>query len=331
MFNIDFKSDSSKLIAAFLAVYLIWGSTYLAIRFGLESLPPFLMSGSRYLIAGALIYLYAWKNGAGHPTRGQWLRATVIGLLLFVMGNGGIVLAAQTIPSGLVSLMVATVPIYVVLLDWWKAGKAPSHFTSAGLIVGVLGMVLLLGPSKIGGATSVDPVGIVWAMLASLAWAVGSLYARHADLPKSQLQSAGMQTVTAGAIMMLISAGIGETSGFNIAEVSTKSWLSLLYLIVFGSIVGFTAYVYMLKAASPTRVSTYAYVNPVVAVFLGWALAGEAVTSQTIMASAVILCAVWLITRPSKTKLQPIKLEARRHESIKLEPMLLAQKVVSKR
>jgi drug/metabolite transporter (DMT)-like permease len=152
-------------------------------------------------------------------------------------------------------------------------------------------------------------------MLASLAWAVGSLYARHADLPKSQLQAAGMQTVTAGAIMMLISAGIGETSGFNIAEVSTKSWLSLLYLIVFGSIVGFTAYVYMLKSASPTRVSTYAYVNPVVAVFLGWALAGEAVTSQTIMASAVILCAVWLITRPSKTKLQTIAVPSRRAEA----------------
>ncbi|MFA7340043.1 MAG: drug/metabolite exporter YedA [Candidatus Obscuribacterales bacterium] len=315
MFNIDFKSDSAKLVAAFLAVYLIWGSTYLAIRFGLESLPPFLMSGSRYLIAGALIYLYAWKKGAGHPSRAQWLRATIIGVLLFVLGNGGIVLAAQSIPSGLVSLMVATVPIYVVLLDWWKGGKAPSHFTGAGLAVGVLGMVLLLGPSKIGGATSVDPVGIVWAMLASLAWAVGSLYARHADLPKSQLQSAGMQTVTAGAIMMLISAGIGETSGFNIAEVSTKSWLSLLYLIVFGSIVGFTAYVYMLKSASPTRVSTYAYVNPVVAVFLGWALAGEAVTSQTIMASGVILCAVWLITRPSKPKLQAIAVPSRRAEA----------------
>ncbi len=331
MFNIDFKSDSAKLVAAFLAVYLIWGSTYLAIRFGLESLPPFLMSGSRYLIAGALIYLYAWKTGAGHPSRAQWIRATIIGVLLFVIGNGGIVLAAQSIPSGLVSLMVATVPIYVVLLDWWKGGKTPSYFTSAGLVVGVLGMVLLLGPSKIGGATSVDPVGIVWAMLASLAWAVGSLYARHADLPKSQLQAAGMQTVTAGAIMMLISTGIGETSSFNIAEVSAKSWLSLLYLIVFGSIVGFTAYVYMLKAASPTRVSTYAYVNPVVAVFLGWALAGEAVTAQTIMASAVILCAVWLITRPSKIKLQPATLRAQKFESRKPERSSLAQKVTSQR
>lgn len=317
MFNIDLKSDSSKLIAAFLAVYLIWGSTYLAIRFGLESLPPFLMSGTRYLIAGALIYLYAWKKGAGHPTKGQWLRATIIGVLLFVLGNGGIVLAAQSIPSGLVSLMVATVPIYIVLLDWWKGGKTPSHFTGAGLVVGVLGMILLLGPSKIGGTTSVDPVGIVWAMLASLAWAIGSLYARHADLPKSQLQAASMETVTAGAIMILISACIGETNGFNIAEVTAKSWLSLLYLIVFGSIVGFTAYVYMLKAASPTRVSTYAYVNPVVAVFLGWALAGEAVTSQTIMASAVILCAVWLITRPSKANLQPVPVRTRELETAK--------------
>lgn len=303
MYKVDLKSESSKLVAAFLAVYLIWGSTYLAIKFGLESLPPFLMSGTRYLIAGALIYLYAWKKGCAHPTRAQWLRATLIGVLLFVVGNGGVVLAATSIPSGLVSLMVASVPIYIVLLEWIKpGGKAPGRFTAAGLVVGILGMVLLLGPSKIGGAASIDPVGVIWAMLASLGWAIGSLYARHAALPESQLQSASMQTVTAGAIMLLISMGIGETSTFSITQVTAKSLISLLYLIVFGSIVGFTAYMYMLKAASPTKVSTHAYVNPVVAVFLGWALAGEAVTQQTMVASAVILCAVWLISRPSKVK-----------------------------
>lgn len=303
MFKLDIRSPKAKLIAAFIAVYLIWGSTYLAIRFGLEGLPPFLMSGTRYLIAGAILYLYATRNGVKHPTAMEWLRATVIGILLFVVGNGGVVIAAATIPSGLVSLMVATVPIYIVLLQWAApGGKRPGRFTAAGLAVGVLGMVLLLGPNKLGGSTAVDPAGIIWVMLASLGWAAGSLYARHARLPASQLQSAGMQTAAGGAVMLLISFVLGEHHGFNMAAVSLKSWLAFIYLIVFGSIIAFTAYLYMIKTASPTRVSTYAYVNPLVAVFLGWSLAGETVTAQTILASAVILCAVWLITRPNIIK-----------------------------
>ncbi len=301
MFNIDFKSENVRLIAAFTAVYLIWGSTYLAIRFGLEGLPPFLMSGARYLIAGAVLYLYATRNGIRHPTAGQWFRAAVIGILLFVIGNGGVVIAAATIPSGLVSLMVAAMPIYVVLMQWLRPGGiVPGRFTIAGLVVGVVGMILLLGPGKGPDSAPIDPVGVIWVTLASLGWAAGSLYARHAKLPESQLQSAGMQTATGGVIMLLISLALGEHNGFQLAAVSLKSWLAFIYLIIFGSIVAFTAYLYMIKKASPTRVSSYAYVNPVVAVFLGWALAGEAVTAQTIVASAVILCAVWLITRPKK-------------------------------
>ncbi len=301
MFNIDLKSDKVRLFAAFTAVYLIWGSTYLAIRFGLECLPPFLMSGARYLIAGAVLYLYATRNGVKHPTAGQWFRASIIGVLLFVLGNGGVVIAAATIPSGLVSLMVAAMPIYVVLMQWLRPGGiVPGRFTVAGLMVGVIGMALLLGPGHGSSSAPIDYVGVLWVTLASLGWAAGSLYARSAKLPESQLQSAGMQTASGGAIMLLISLALGEHNGFQIAEVSTKSWLAFVYLIVFGSIVAFTAYLYMIKNAAPTRVSSYAYVNPVVAVFLGWALAGEAVTGQTIIASAVILCAVWLITRPKK-------------------------------
>lgn len=292
-------SERNKLIAAFAAVYLIWGSTYLAIRFGLESLPPFLMSGIRYFVAGAFICAFARYRGAKGATGGQWLRASLIGFLLFVVGTGGIVVAEKTLPSGLVSLMVATVPIYIILMEWLRpGGRAPGALTILGVIVGVAGMVILIGPTRLDGSFA----GILCVLIASFSWAIGSLYARSADLPTSKLLASGMETLAAGVIMLVLSLCQGELSGLSLAMVSLKSLAAVTYLTVFGSIVGFSAYVYMLKNASPTHVSTYAYVNPLVAVFLGWALGGETVSGRTILASAVILLAVYLISRP-----QPVR------------------------
>lgn len=304
----DKKSQTYKVVAAFAAVYLIWGSTYLAARFGLESLPPFLMSGVRYLTAGGLLYFFARLRGASAPTLGQWGRATIIGFLLFVIGSGGVVLAQQWISSGMASLMVTTVPIFVVLIDWLRpGGNAPSKRIMLGLLAGMAGMGLLLSPGQ--GTAAVNLTGVAWVMLASLCWAAGSLYARTADLPQSKLQIAAMETLSAGLILLVISMVLGETNDFQLNQITLKSLCSLLYLIVFGSIIGFSAYVYLLKEASPSRVSTHAYVNPLVAVFLGWLLAGEKVTAQTLMAAAVIMCAVYLISRPSARKMvaQPVR------------------------
>lgn len=300
----DTKTNTYKVVAAFAAVYLIWGSTFLAARFGLESLPPFLMSGMRYLTAGVLLYCYAKLRGAQSPTAAQWLRATIIGFLLFVIGGGGVVVAQQWISSGMASLLATTVPIFVVLIDWLRpGGSAPSRRIILGLAAGITGMGMLLSPGQSG---AVNLTGVAWIMLASLCWAAGSLYARQADLPKSKLLVAGMETLSAGAIMLVISTLCGETSGFELSQVTLKSLCSLLYLIVFGSIIGFSAYVFLLKETSPSRVSTHAYVNPVVAVFLGWLLAGEKVTVQTLSASVVIMLAVYLISRPGKSKSGPV-------------------------
>lgn len=292
-------SERNKLIFAFAAVYLIWGSTYLAIRFGLETLPPFLMSGIRYFVAGLFICAFARLRGAKGATYAQWVRASLIGFLLFVVGTGGIVVAEKSLPSGLVSLMVATVPIYVILMEWLRpGGRNPGALTLLGVIVGIAGMIILIGPTSFAGSFA----GISCVLLASFSWAIGSLYARGADLPSSKLLAAGMETVSAGVIMLVLSAFMGELRDLSLELVSLKSLAAVTYLIVFGSILGFSAYVYMLKKASPTHVSTYAYVNPLVAVFLGWALGGETVSGRTIVASMVILFAVYLISRPQRIK-----------------------------
>jgi drug/metabolite transporter (DMT)-like permease len=302
MFNLTSQEGGTKLVASFLAVYLLWGSAFLAIRFSLSSFPPLLMAGLRFFIAGVVLYLWARICGSGGATGRQWLKTVIIGFLLFAIGNGGIVLAAVFLPSGLVSLMVAAIPVYLVLLDWLLTRKIPGVFALVGLVAGALGMVLLFGPSIISGGNSVPPLGMILAIIAPLAWVLGSLYTRHADLPQSQLQVAGMEMFAGGVILLVTSFFWGETAGFYFEEVTVKSWLALLYLIVFCSIVGFSSYIYILKAATPVRVATYAYVNPVVALFLGWLVVGEIASTQTILGSAVLLCAVCLLSRSSKTK-----------------------------
>jgi drug/metabolite transporter (DMT)-like permease len=284
------------LVAAFAAVYIIWGSTYLAIRFAIETLPPLLMAGVRFLIAGGALYLWVRWRGTGRPEPRHWLGATVVGGLLLLGGNGGVVWAEQTVPSGLAALMVATVPLWMVLIDWWRpGGTQPARIVLLGVMIGLVGMVLLVDLEETRSG-AVHGVGALVLILASLSWATGSLYSRRANLPRSPFLATAMEMVMGGVLLTAAGLARGELGSFDPARVSGRSVAAVVYLIIFGSIIAFTAYVWLLRVVPPAKAGTYAYVNPVVAVALGWALAGEAVTWRTVIAAAIIILAVVLIT-----------------------------------
>ncbi len=282
--------------AALLAVYFFWGGTYLAMRFAVETLPPFTLAGIRFVTAGGLLYCWQLAQGAERPTAGHWKGAAVVGVLMLTGGNGGVVWAEQTVPSGLAAIIVATVPLWMAVLAWlWQGGDRPGGLVAGGLALGFAGTVLLVGNA--GGAADVPWTGYAVLLGAAAAWAAGSLYSRVAPLPAAPLTAIALQMLTGGAGCLLLGLAAGEWSGLTVAQVSLRSALSLGYLIVFGSLVGFSAYIWLLKAADPVLVSTYAYVNPVVAVALGWLLAGERLTGKDAAAAALIVLAVVVITR----------------------------------
>jgi len=286
----------ARLLIAFAAVYIIWGSTYLAIRWAIETMPTFLMAGVRFLVAGAVLYIWGRWRGAPRPTLANWRDAAIIGGLLLLGGNGGVVWAEQYVASGLTALLVATEPLWVILLDWARpGGTRPTAGELLGLVLGFGGVVLLIGPTSVGGA-HVDPVGGLVLIGATLSWAVGSLYSRGAKLPRAPFLTTGMNMLAGGALLTLVGTMSGQWGAVDVVAMSLKSWLALLYLTVFGAIVGFTAYLWILREATLATASTYAYVNPVVAVFLGWALAGEAITPRIVAAAAVIVGSVVIIT-----------------------------------
>ncbi|HEU0012162.1 MAG TPA: drug/metabolite exporter YedA [Longimicrobium sp.] len=289
--------STAKVVAAFAAVYVIWGSTYLAILFAIETLPPLLMAGVRFLAAGAVLYAFLRLRGQPAPERRHWRSALVIGGLLLLCGNGGVVLAERTVPSGVAALLVAMVPLWMVLLDWLRTGGVkPAKRTWVGLLVGFAGMVLLVGPGELAGGGAVDPLGAGLVMLGSVAWAFGSIYSRRAPLPSSPFVATAMEMMSGGALLLVAGLLRGEAAGLDPAEFSGRSLLAWGYLAVFGSLIAFSAYIWLLGVSTPARVSTYAYVNPLVAVFLGWAMAGEPVTARVLGAAAVIILAVAVIT-----------------------------------
>ena len=294
-----------QLVLAFASVYIIWGSTYLAIKFAIETIPPFLMAGVRFIISGLILYGWARMKGAPRPTRIHWKSAAVVGVLLLLGGNGGVVWAEQRVASGVAALIVAIVPVWIALMEWKSpGGKKPGWQVSAGLVAGTVGLLLLASPGASLGA-HVDLIGAAVLVFATLSWATGSIKAKHSPLPESPLLSTGMEMLMGGAALVLAGVLTGEVGQVNFAAMSNKSLLSLLYLTTFGSLVGFTAYIWLLRVGSPTRAATYAYVNPVVAVFLGWLLAGEAITPRTILATLVIVGGVVLITSARPRKPQP--------------------------
>lgn len=285
-----------KVIAAFAAVYLIWGSTYLAIRFAIETIPPHLMASARFLVAGAILYAWARYRGAPRPSFANWRAAAIVGGLLLLGGNGAVVWAETRVPSGVTSLLVATVPIWMALIETVRSGgRRPAGPVLGGLFLGLVGLALLLAPGKLAGR--VDLLGAGALLLGSFSWAFGSLLSRTANLPKSGFLAAAMEMIAGGVWLLLFGLVTGQAGQLTLAALSTKSLVSLAYLIVFGSLVGFTAYIWLLGATTAARVSTYAYVNPVVAVLLGWAFAREPITLRTALAAAVIVGAVALIIR----------------------------------
>jgi drug/metabolite transporter (DMT)-like permease len=288
---------------ALLIVYVVWGSTYLAIREAIDTIPPFLMASVRFLIAGGLLYVIAIRRGdrAGdRPGWPQWRSAIIIGGLLLACGNGGVSWVEQHVPSGATALLIATIPLWMVVIGAAAFRERVGALETVGVAVGFGGVALLAlaGGSGDGGG-ALNTAGVVVALFAASCWATGSLYARRAPLPSRPLVSTAMQMLTGGVILAGVSAVTGEFGRVDFSAISTKSLLGLAYLIVFGSLIAFTAYVWLLQNARLSLVATYPYVNPVVAVFLGWAFLGEAVTPITLVAGAIVVIAVALIVTAS--------------------------------
>jgi drug/metabolite transporter (DMT)-like permease len=286
--------------AALIAVYIVWGSTYLAIRFAVESLPPFSMAGVRFVLAGAA--LYAWRRARGDvaPSRREWRAAATVGVLLLVGGNGGVVWAEQRVASGVVALLATTVPLWMVLIDTVRpGGRRPEWRAVVGVAMGFAGVVVLIQPTSfrsVSQARDVDLVGAAVVMSGMFLWSNGSLYGRSAPLPSSPLLATGMEMLAGGAGLLLLGGLAGEWGRVNPAAFSARSLWAWAYLIVCGSWVGFTAYTWLLRVAPTPLVSTYAYVNPLVAILLGHLLAGESLTARVLIAAAVIVGSVAWIT-----------------------------------
>jgi len=287
---------TTLVIVAFGAVYIVWGSTYLAIRVGIESFPPFILAGLRHLTAGLVLYPFVRRKAGTRPTAANWQAATIVGFLLLFVGNGGVSWAEQLVPSGVTALLVATVSLWLVIVDWLRpGGNRPGPKVITGLLLGFAGLLLLVGPSHLGDSGRVNPLGAAVLVFASFAWSCGSLYAKHGGMPASPMLGLAMQSIAGGVILLIVALLTGEFRDVHWPAVTLRSWVALGYLIVFGSGIGFSAYIYILHKSTAARVATYAFVNPVVALFLGWLIVGEAITLRTMLAAAVILTAVILV------------------------------------
>ena len=300
------RRQRTRIILAFAAVYVIWGSTYLFIKYAIESIPPFMLGATRFVVAGGLLYAIAMWRGGAHA-RGRDLRlALLTGVLMLGMGNGAVVWAEQTVPSGVVALIVSAVPIMIVLIDWIRPrGVRPTVAIIAGLALGLIGMVVLIGPRAIVGEGHVDEIGAAVLLVGSTTWALGSILTRGKSGGASPFVFSALQMLAAGGAMLLTSIAFGEPAGFSLSDVTAKSAWSWLYLALAGSVIGYTAYVFLLGAVSATKASTYAYVNPIIAVVLGWAFANEPIGIRTLVAAAIILAGVALITMKQPAAAHP--------------------------
>jgi drug/metabolite transporter (DMT)-like permease len=291
-----------RLLVAYGIVYVLWGSTYLAIRYAVQTLPPFLLGGTRFLLAGGILFTWSRIIRKEAPlSAAHWLRAAVSGAFMLLGGNGAVVWAEQSVPSNLAALLAATMPFWMVLFEWLgPARRPPASTVVGGLIVGIAGIAVLVGDSTGFSPTGSSMPGAAIVVAGSVSWAAGSLYSRYANFPTGFCPPAA-QMLAGGTLLVALSVASGEIHGLDPAAVSAASVLSWGYLVTVGSLVGFTAYIWLLRHQPPARVSTYAYVNPVVAVLLGWAIAGEALSPRAIAAGAMVVAAVVIVTMSNST------------------------------
>lgn len=295
-----------KTWLAFAIIYFVWGSTFLAIRIGVHQVPPLLFAAMRFTTAGVVLYAWTLARGERSPTRTEWLSASLLGLLIFVGDYGLLFWAEQRVPSGMAAVMMATIPVFIALCEilLLKTQRLTVRLGLA-LLIGIVGVAVLVSRSLHLGDSPIDTRGALALILGSALWAIASVLTRKLPLPPSKFLSSAAQMVAGGLMLIVCAALSGELHGFHPSTLPRSAWLSLAYLIVFGSIIGFTAYVWLIHRESPTRVGTYAYVNPVIAVLIGHALGGEALGLRTVLGTLLVLVSVVLIARKPASKPQP--------------------------
>jgi drug/metabolite transporter (DMT)-like permease len=286
-----------KTLLAFAIIYFVWGTTFLAIRVGVREVPPFLLAAMRFLVAGLVLYGWMIARGERSPTRRQWTSAFVLAILIFVLDYGLLFWAEQRVPSGIAAVMMATIPVFMALSEiiFLRTQRLTVRLTLA-LLIGLGGVAVLMSRSLNLGGAPIDRAGATALIVASVSWSVSSALTRKLPLPSSKVMSSGAQMLAGGVLLALTAAALGEFRNFHPGTISLRVWLSLLYLIVAGSIIAFTAYVWLIHHESPTKVGTYAYVNPVVAVLVGYFLGGEALGLRTILGTMLVLISVVVIT-----------------------------------
>jgi drug/metabolite transporter (DMT)-like permease len=300
----------TRIIIAFVALYLVWGSTYLGIRFAIETIPPFLMAGMRFLLAGMIMYSIAWSQGASKSTWANWRTSLIVGACLLLAGNGGVTISEQYIDTGLAALIVAIVPIYILILSW-ATGMTPKPLPIIwiGLVGGFVGVGVLLGPalrfSSNGGRH--PAIGMSILLVSSFIWSAGSLYSRTAKHAASPFLTAAQQMLCGGLLLLLAGIVTGELRRFHPGSVSILSLAAFSYLVIIGAVVGYTAYILLLRHCDPAKVATYAYVNPIVAVLLGAAFAGETLSARVLIAGALIIGSVAIVitTQQLRARAEP--------------------------
>lgn len=297
-----------KTLVAFAIIYFVWGSTFLAIRVGVREVPPFLLAAMRFFIAGLMLYAWVIARGERSPSARQWMSAFLLAVLIFVLDYGLLFWAEQRVPSGIAAVMMATIPVFMALSEIFFLGtqRLTSRLALA-LLIGIGGVTVLMSHSLNLGGMPIDTAGAAALIIAAISWSVSSALTRKLPLPASKLMSSGAQMLAGGVLLALTAASLGEFRGFHPAAVSRGAWLSLLYLIVAGSIIAFTAYVWLIHHESPTKVGTYAYVNPVVAVLVGYFFGGEALGLRTVLGTLLVLVSVVVITTARAEKPAPTR------------------------
>jgi drug/metabolite transporter (DMT)-like permease len=284
-----------KIFVAFIAVYFVWGTTYLAIKYAIETIPPFMMMGMRSLTAGIVLYTWGRLRGDANVVRKELPSLILIGALFFLIGHGALAWAQQTVPSGVAALLVASEPIIIALFEpfFTREGRVGRR-TVLGMVIGMGGIAVLMLPQGLS-FENVNLLGSLGILIGASSWASGAIYSRIVKLPRSPMITGGLQLLFGGIMLIIMSFILGEWSDFNFSQVIVRSWLGLMYLVVFGSIITFSAYTWLLTVTSATRISTHTFINPIVAVLVGWAFGGEALSKEMLIAAALIIVSVYLV------------------------------------